>query len=645
MEKVHRILQRFGSAPLFGIVIAVFLIIFSYQIGAYQWLLFFFALLMVSVIATIRGLKEGLESFKPDLRKFKFLSSLFFLLLTLSISVYYSRPDDYARPLFLFVIYSTILVVLFYQALFSDRSWHKVTLIQVIIIGTAIPLSTIFLFPELMGRDPWFHRLFATTMFDIGTIPNYYTAYTQRPIFQLLMGSVMYIAGLEYLEVGAAAAAVLVSIASLFVYLITRLVLKNSVVGLITSIVAISGSYFIGFGFYFIPSVLSFILILPVIFVLYKYIDSYKIKNQHFVIALVVSLTILFTHPYGFLGLIAILMMIFLMERFVLGNHRASRILSILSMSLILFLSWLFYLSNEVKRAVLFFQSIGVLSGEESIESGGVSPPVDNGGGVSPPVNGGGSTPPDSWVAPDIWIPSEPSVVGDVFDYLAPINSTITDTVIIYSSMMLTILLITFGFYMASKNRITGRHKTFFWMVVSSTVVVGSFSMLEIYFIGSRWLYFCFLLSSVVIAYFLYNSISSSPVAVRYLTTGAVLFILFFSSMYIPMANYDNRDLYDSVRHREALTQSEITIGHFSGFYFTKSYSDDYHSTRMSFYDVNMGNIRGDMSNVNSLSSKNSPLVYRQHFWENGYGDSFGLYLHSEHNTIYCNDYASLHLP
>ena len=79
-----------------------------------------------------------------------------------------------------------------------NNKFNIFTLFQIIIIGLSISLSELFLFPTVLGVDPWWHQIFTSLILQSGYIPGGGYPYAKIPIFHLLIANTSLITNLNY---------------------------------------------------------------------------------------------------------------------------------------------------------------------------------------------------------------------------------------------------------------------------------------------------------------------------------------------------------------------------------------------------------------------------------------------------------------
>ena len=212
-----------------------------------------------------------LDELRCSNRFYLTLNILFFLLLSSSIISIYLKTDYYVRPLWYFISTALMAVIVSNEILFlsSQKSHIYFSLCKIIIIGLSLQYSQILIFPSVVGMDPWWHQWFTLNIIENGHIPEG-LAYSKLPIMQLMTGMTVLVTDLGYKM------ATMFSISSLqiisdalFVFLLGKFLI-NTKVGLLSALLLELSNGHIFFGVWGCPNTVGAVLILPIIFILFK---------------------------------------------------------------------------------------------------------------------------------------------------------------------------------------------------------------------------------------------------------------------------------------------------------------------------------------------------------------------------------------
>lgn len=241
---------------------------------------------------------------------FLLLNTTYFILFTGSILSIYLRSFVYERPLLYFIfLFSMISVVILEILLLDSENKKHVFLIifQIIIVNLSIICSQFFIFPNILGLDPWIHQMVTSQIISKGFIPTGFN-YSNLPIMHLEIATTSILTGLGY-KLSAIFSIALIQILCgvLFVFLLGRY-LFDIKIGLITSLLLVTSNYFINMGLFIIPNTIGAIFILIIIYLLFK------INKEKFLIGtsliLFFMITLILTHTISSMCMAIILFII-----------------------------------------------------------------------------------------------------------------------------------------------------------------------------------------------------------------------------------------------------------------------------------------------------------------------------------------------
>jgi len=215
------------------------------------------------------------------------LNILFFGLFFYSILSVYLSPELYIRPLGYFISTAMATAVLAVEILFlpKGRASTGFILLKMALIVLSLRFVAQLIFPELLGHDPWMHRVITSDMLASGYIPEG-QAYSKLPVLHLATGSTMLITNLDY-KLSAMLSVGFFQVASLvFVFLLGRLV-QGPKVGLLAALLLGIASTGVELGFWIRPITVGVILTPVLIY------TAFKAKEERSVV--LVTLTLLFS--------------------------------------------------------------------------------------------------------------------------------------------------------------------------------------------------------------------------------------------------------------------------------------------------------------------------------------------------------------
>ncbi|MGA3193074.1 MAG: hypothetical protein ABSD73_11295 [Candidatus Bathyarchaeia archaeon] len=190
------------------------------------------------------------------------MSSILFCLL---------RPEEYSRPLAYFMTIGLMASVLAVEILFlpAGKSQERLALLKIILLSVNIELSQVFVFPSIVGIDPWLHQSFTLDILKSGVIPGGFS-YSGIPLMHLLVGSFSLITGLDYKISAFLSISIVQAVsASTLVYLIGSRVF-NSRIGLLGALLLGTANYELSMGYWAIPNTMATVFALAIVFLLFR---------------------------------------------------------------------------------------------------------------------------------------------------------------------------------------------------------------------------------------------------------------------------------------------------------------------------------------------------------------------------------------
>jgi len=536
-------LSRGRTVPLSGSIVSALALVAAVGGENLVYALFFVIILGVCVYFTIYP-KTPLVSgeFPPEnLEKSKLLAAIFFILLTASTIIFYTRPLDYSRPMSFFLLASVMAMVIFLQTILAP-SRKGAILLQVVMMGAVLIMPILSLSKTPLGIDPWHHQRFAELVAATGSLPEIY--YHDRPIFQLSFSGLIILGNLDYMNATAVLSTALIIVATAFVFLIAQRIFEDTRVSLISSILLVLGVFLIRNGYWLIPSAFGFVMIIPIIHLIMRslYSDGFTLKIS----TVIVFFTVVgvATHPYPILCLALIMLFYLVMTRMSELVSLSSHVLNLFLIAAVTSLSWWWFVSNDLPRIGHFIRSVLRSSG-----------------------------------APD-------SSMTNIYAY------HFIDELLAAVGFLLPLLLATAGFLHVIKSSREAKRHLFAWTFLGLTAIVMVTMVLDISFLGARWMFFSMMFCMVPGAVLLVDFIRSSPGVARMALTCALVFVIAFTAINSTICNEDNHELYASVREGQFLTDAQIVAVLFvrdslEG----KLGSDLYYSSRAYFMEAQYVNI------------------------------------------------------
>lgn len=285
-------------------IVAILGVFFSILLTFYIWLkigrLVYMTVSILTLLSSITWLliRKKVSLSECDLSNriiYKTLNVIFFILFICSIFYIHFRDDIYTRPLLYFIIISILSGIVALEILFYPRNKKNICFIlfQIIGIGLNLQFSELLIFPNIVGIDPWFHQMFTLKILDTGFIPEGYS-YSKLPLMHLCTGATQLITGLNYkISTMLTISFFQVSSGVFFIFLLGRYVFNKNI-GLLAGLFLVTSSYFIRLGFWTIPNTIAAVLILIIVFLLFKV----NIKERLIIksLAVIFMITLILTH-------------------------------------------------------------------------------------------------------------------------------------------------------------------------------------------------------------------------------------------------------------------------------------------------------------------------------------------------------------
>lgn len=501
------------AGVFFSISIILFtLVVFSRIIYILPGVLTLFACIIWLIIRGKTPLSFQIEKSHSYIRIFAILSILFLIISILSVRF---RPELYERPILFFITTSLMAGTIACQIVFSTERYKWLILPQIIILGMTIAWSQLFIFPNVVGADPWYHQMVTQTIIEFGTIPG--GSYSHLPLFHLTIAITSFFSGLNYkiATIFSVSSAQIICNA-LFIYLLAVLLLKNHKIGLLAALMVILGDHHIFMSYWSIPNGFAAAFIPIVLFLIWKNdFKSFLCKTS---LILMLFIAIILTHSIASICMAILLCAIWAAATTYsyLVSKREQFISIILPVlfTLIMF-SWWGYASGHVWTLA------------KLIEWG---------------------------FSRDVFIMQVSTNIWTKYVQSIPI----TEQLFNQSGMFLFFALSFIGiFFMVStnnKNSLIMAYIAIIPISIGFFSLIGGFSVIE-----HRWWYFAQILLSIPLGIcigLLYNLFrnNSLKTAGLFLSISLFAFILIMS----PAANSDNPILSKNTSYRSSFTESEL---------------------------------------------------------------------------------------
>jgi hypothetical protein len=448
------------------------------------------------------------------------LNMLFFVLFFLSIILIVWRPDLYSRPLSYFISITIMVAILAVEILFlpENKAHINFILFKIVIFCFGILCVPQFIFPGLFGVDTWFHQMIVTKIIETGTIPAG-TSYSYFPIMHLLLSTTSLVTSLDYRSTVLCSMFVFISIALIFIFLISRS-LFNPKVGLLAALLLGTGVEWMDNGLAPIPPTVGLIIIAILMYVILA-----KVNKQHKLLTFTI-LTVLFmcvlilTHTITAtaMGIILFSFGIGLILYKIMSGQRAESTIGwyLFTLFLVCTLSWWTYSSGKISTLKEILLSGFHISG---------------------------------WA---------PSLAHTQYMLQVPYSEYLLG---ILGFLLFFALSIVGSFLMLSKK--FGSKESFSMIIGGLGILLISFITLPLGltgFLTERWWYYAYLIMAIPAAigvFSIYRGFKSKLVGTSVMVV--LILVLSFFSFTSPAVNFDNRIYNKDEGYRYAFTQSELT--------------------------------------------------------------------------------------
>ncbi|MBA7642409.1 hypothetical protein ES703_50102 [subsurface metagenome] len=198
------------------------------------------------------------------------LNLIFYILFFYSVISVVLRPELYSRPLEYFVSTAIMTTILAIEILFlPKRKYYTASvLMKIMLIALSLRWIPQFIFPGLIGIDPWAHQMFATKILEAGTIPGGYP-YSELPVMHLIIDATALVTGLNYKFATMLSISMLQVVGLIFVFLLGRFVF-NSKIGLLAALLLGIAGLWIALGVGVHPTTIGLVLVALSIYMILK---------------------------------------------------------------------------------------------------------------------------------------------------------------------------------------------------------------------------------------------------------------------------------------------------------------------------------------------------------------------------------------
>lgn len=205
-----------------------------------------------------------------------------------TVSVYYFRPYEYVRPIW--ILYSILLMILILGVKIRYTKASKyICLFQIFLLVLFARATVYYQFPGPIGVDPWYHFAFINRLIESGNIPDL-GSYKDFPLFHLLISSILMLTGLTIKNSSFVMGGFIMFIPIVFIFVIGKTLFNDKIALIGALILSISNEFSI-WSFWIIPMSLGLVFFTIII---YFYIKPYNVRFS--ILKLILAPTIIFTH-------------------------------------------------------------------------------------------------------------------------------------------------------------------------------------------------------------------------------------------------------------------------------------------------------------------------------------------------------------
>jgi hypothetical protein len=283
----------------------------------------------------IKGVTEEKKSLS-QLSKIMFI--LFICLSVISVVIFENSKVNYYLSLQYFLIISLIGCLISIQILIPEsisKSEEYLILLEISILSGIIGASFLFLFPGPYGNDALYHINFINRIINSGNIESYYGPYQNYPGYYLLFIFIKLSTGINDFKIIQFILSFIQIFFLIFVFMLVKKI-SNLRVALISTLLTSLSPHIIQAKYSYLIETFTTIFFILILFLIFY--PNFK-RSVFSSLIIIVFVTTLFTHPLTPAIIIATLLAILIVSKFLKFNKLKISTRSILLMS-ILTISW-----------------------------------------------------------------------------------------------------------------------------------------------------------------------------------------------------------------------------------------------------------------------------------------------------------------
>jgi len=238
--------------------------------------------------------------------------------------VYINRPEQYSRPLLFFGLLGVSAGLIAVKVILQGHSVRdRFTLLEIVGVGIMATLSISFIYPSLIGMDPWWHMRQTMLIVDEGYIDVH-----SLPVMYVLVAGVIKVTGWTYRLATVVAIAIPVVLANIYLIYVLGKMIRGRKVGLLAGLLVAFAGWNVFFIVWTIPNTLAVPFVLGVMVLTAKWMKGEMRPWKYAVVILPLMCLLVYTHPIATVWacMFLVLMLVVIAVKQVLrGNIRSIR--------------------------------------------------------------------------------------------------------------------------------------------------------------------------------------------------------------------------------------------------------------------------------------------------------------------------------
>jgi len=297
-------------------------------------------------------------------KKILFLTIVYYVLFALSLLILYLNTQLYVRPLLYYIVIITMIFIIVVQIFSSSLTTPIGILTKIIFLGINIRWTHLYIYPSLLGIDPFWHQMFTSLILKQGSIPMGY-AYSGLPSMHIFIVITTLFTENSYKIASTATVSLIqVLLATLLIYLLGSKIIDKRV-GLLGALLFISADWSINLGFAVIPNTFAGVFALFLIYFVMFYMRFVRSKGILLSIV-IISVALITSHALTAAWILVIFLCIWVSNQCYdildsksnqIKHLKNNYVLIIFIITFIVLLSsWWMYTSGHIRNLVEIFK-------------------------------------------------------------------------------------------------------------------------------------------------------------------------------------------------------------------------------------------------------------------------------------------------